>query len=71
LQVQEAAHNHGAQDPAGHCLICKHSADSAPGLSEPVEALPDVAVLPTIHSPRAAAAPAPSHLFARAPPPIS
>jgi hypothetical protein len=71
LQVQEAAHSHGVQDPASHCLLCKGSADAVPGRVDPLQAL-DLAVAATpVESPRAAIAPALSPLFPRGPPTIS
>ena len=71
LQVQEAVHSHGVQDPAGQCLLCKGSTDAAPGRVDPSEALSLAVAAPPVQSPRAAIAPALSHLFPRGPPTAS
>jgi hypothetical protein len=71
LQVQEAVHSHGVQDPAGQCLLCKGSADAAPGRVESSQALGLAVAAPPVERPRAAIAPAISHLFPRGPPTAS
>ena len=68
VQVHEAAHSHGVQDPAGHCLLCKNSADSAPALTNPLNSPHPVSSAFFPDRPRAAQAVARSFLFARAPP---
>ena len=63
LQVQEAVHSHGIQEPAGQCLLCKGSADAAPERIEPWKALILSATAPPVERPRVAIAPVLSHLF--------
>ena len=71
VQAHEAAHSHGVDDPAGHCLLCKSSADAALALTHPVNT-PELgfsAIFPD--NPRSDQAADRSCLFARAPPIIS
>lgn len=68
VQGLEASHSHLEQDAPDHCLLCKNSADTAAGISNPAAALLQDYISPATRSPRVAPAPPPARFFARGPP---